>query len=371
MSSKKITKLNEYFYMTQGGDILKYKKYCIINDCKKLSSYNYSGQKENLYCNEHKLNKMVNVRKGYSFCEKHDKPYLKYCKECEKFDCLLCEQTVNKSHYFSKKHIDKVNNNVSIKIRTSIKKKFIDIIIDFHIIDKDVFYKDLYFKYKIKSLILKHRNKDKNYKINLYKYNQSVKDDLTNFWIEKFNINNMSEIDNIDKLNLKNFKHLKCFDFDDLYGKDRDVFDGTPIDQEQINIISEGDIEYDASQMKIIQNTRLLIKLSECNLFSSGTASEINKIPEIFFNKKNLVIIKNLNDNKCFLWCYIRKYLNAIDKNISRISKKDIQISKELIDEHNIDFEDVTLDEINDIENLLECNIHIFGCNKNLSAKKL
>ena len=29
------------------------------------------------------------------------------------------------------------------------------------------------------------------------------------------------------------------------------------------------------------------------------------------------------------------------------------------------------LDEINDIENLLECNIHIFGCNKNLSAKKI
>ena len=322
MSSKKIVKLNECFYMTPGGEILKYKKYCIINYCKKLSSYYHSGQKENLYCNEDKLDKMVNVRKGYLYCNKHNKPYLKYCKECEKFDCLLCEEIVNKEHYFSKKHIDKVNNNISIKIRTSIKKKFIDIIVDFHIIDKDVFYKDLYFKDKIKSLILKHRNKDKNYKINLYKYNQSVKDDLTNFWIEKFNINNMSEIDNIDKLNLKNFKYLKCFDFDDLYGRDKDVFDGTPIDKEQINIISEGDIEYDVSQMKIIQNTRLLIKLSECNLFSSGTSIEIDKIPEIFFNKNNLVIIKNLNNNKCFLWCYIRKHLNPIEKNISRINKK-------------------------------------------------
>ena len=57
----------------------------------------------------------------------------------------------------------------------------------------------------------------------------------------------MSEINIINKLNLKNFKHLKSFDFDDLYGRDRDVFDGTPIDQEQINLISEGDIEYDAS----------------------------------------------------------------------------------------------------------------------------
>ena len=321
MSNKKIMKLNEYFYMS-GEDIFKYKKYCIINECKKLASYNYSGEKQNLYCNDHKLEKMINVRKGYSYCNKHNIPYLKFCKECEKFDCLLCNETVNKSHYFTKKHIDKANNNISVKIRTSIKKKFIDIIIDFHIIDKDVFYKDLYFKDKLKSLILKHREKDKNYKINLYKYNQSLKGDLTNFWIEKFNINNMSEIDDIEKLNLKNFKHLKCFNFDDDYLDTRaqELYDGTVDDLENINIISEDNIEYDASQMKIIQNTRLLIKLSECNLFSGGSSSEFNKIPEIFFNKKNLVIIKNLNDNKCFLWCYIRNHLNPIEKNISRFN---------------------------------------------------
>ena len=123
--------------------------------------------------------------------------------------------------------------------------------------------------------------------------------------------------------------------------------------------------------MNTIQNTRLLIKMSECNIFSAGNSLEINKIPDLFFNKKNLVIIKNLNDNKCFLWAYIRKHLNPIEKNISRINKKDIEISKEIIDEHNIDFEDVTLDEINDIENLLECNIHIFGCNKKLTSKKI
>ena len=35
MSNKKNTKLNEYFYMTSEGEIFKYKKYCIINDCKK------------------------------------------------------------------------------------------------------------------------------------------------------------------------------------------------------------------------------------------------------------------------------------------------------------------------------------------------
>ena len=49
MSNKKVTKLNQYFYMTPEGEILKYKKYYIINDCKKLSSYNYSDKKEFLY----------------------------------------------------------------------------------------------------------------------------------------------------------------------------------------------------------------------------------------------------------------------------------------------------------------------------------
>ena len=369
--NNKITKLNQYFYMTPEGEILKYKKYCIINNCKKLSSYNYSDKKELLYCNDHKLDKMVNIKKGYSFCDKHNISYLKFCKECEQFNCLLCNKTVNEEHYFSKKHIDNFDKNITIKTRTSIKKKFIDIIIDFHIIDKDAFYKDLYFKDKVKSLILKHRKKDKEYKISIYKFNQSVKGDLTNFWIEKFNIDDLSEIDNIDKLNLKNFKELKCFDFDSNYldTRNQELYDGSPIDQEQIDIISDN-IE-SGNQIKIIQNTRLLIKMSECQLFSAGSLSEFNKISNIFFEKKNLIIMKNLNDNKCLLWCYIRKYLNPIEKNISRINKKDIEISKELIDEYNIDFENVSIGEIDEIENLLECNIHIFGCNKQLNGKKI
>ena len=233
-----------------------------------------------------------------------------------------------------------------------------------------MFYKDLYFKDKFKSLILKHRKKNKEYKISIYKYNQSVKGDLTNFWIEKINIDNLSEIDNIDKLNFKNFKNLKCFHFDDLFGQNQQVYDGT-VDLENINIISEGDIEYDASQMKIIQNIRLLIKMSECQIFVPGDSLEINKIPELFFKKKNLVIIKNLNDNKCLLWCFIRKNLNPIEKNISRINKKDIEISKELIDERNIDFENISISEIDNIEDLLECNIYVFGCNKKLNNKKI
>ena len=32
--------------------------------------------------------------------------------------------------------------------------------------------------------------------------------------------------------------------------------------------------------------------------------------------------MKNLNDNKCLLYCYVRKHLNCITVNPSRITKK-------------------------------------------------
>ena len=81
--------------------------------------------------------------------------------------------------------------------------------------------------------------------------------------------------------------------------------------------------------------------------------------------------MKNLNNNKCLLYSYIRKHLNQTTVNPSRISKKDIKIAEELIDEFNIDFENVSIGEIDEIENFLECNIHIFGCNETYNSKKL
>ena len=355
--------------MNSKGDILKYKKYCIINNCKRITSFNYSGEKEFLYCNEHKRENIVNVKKGYLYCDIHKISYLNFCKQCDKVYCDLCKIDTDKRHYFSKDHIDNFEKNITIKIETSIKKKFIDIIIDFHIIDKDVFHKDLYFKDRVKKLILKHRKKNKNYKISIYKYNQKVKGDLTNYWIEKYNIDHINEIDDIDKMKMKNFKNLKTTDFDDTIGFDREGYDAD--DPENINIMSTGDIYYDISQVRIIQNTRLVIKLSEYQLFCAGSSKEIDKIPEIFFKKRNLLIMKNSNDDKCLLWCFIRKFLNIVKNNPSRINKKDIQICKELMNEHDYDFENVSLDEIDNIENLLECNIHVFGCDKKLDSKKI
>ena len=113
---------------------------------------------------------------------------------------------------------------------------------------------------------MKSCKKDNNYKLSIYKYNQSVRGDLTNYWIEKFNIDNISEIDYIDKLNLKNFKNLKPIDFKEQIGFDRNTYDGDNLE----NIDIQGSIQQSGGSIKIIQNTRLVVKISECQLFSGG-----------------------------------------------------------------------------------------------------
>ena len=185
------------------------------------------------------------------------------------------------------------------------------------------------------------------------------------YWVEKYilqNINDIDNIDNIDKLKIKNNKN----DLDLINIGNSEIPNHNPEDNlEELNILSMHE-DYDSSIMTI-QNYRLIVRISECDIFSAG--NEIDKIPEIFFKKRNLLIMKN-EDNKCFLYCYIRKFKNVITNNLSRITKKDLLIAEEIIDECNMDFENVSLDELNEIENLLEVNIHIFGCNKKFNCKK-
>ena len=183
------------------------------------------------------------------------------------------------------------------------------------------------------------------------------------YWVEKYILQNINDIDNIDKLKIKNNRN----DLDLIDIGNSEIPNHNPEDNlEELNILSMHE-DYDSSIMTI-QNSRLIVKISECDIFSAG--NEIDKIPEIFSKKRNLLIMKN-NDNKCFLYCYIRKFKNIVTNNISRISKKDLVIAEEIIDERNMDFENVSLDELDEIEKLLEVNIHIFGCNKKFNSKKI
>ena len=201
--------------------------------------------------------------------------------DVDKYNCLLCNKYIPKEHYFSEEHINNFKNNISIKTRDSIKKKFVDLIFDFHIIDKNVFYKDLYFKDYFKKMVVKNCDNDKNYKITLYKFNQAlVKHNDTKYWVEKYILQNINDIDNIDKLKIKNNRNdLDLIDITDSEIPNHNAEDNL----EELNILSMHE-DYDSSIMTI-QNSRLIVKISECDIFSGG--NEIDKIPEIFFKKRN------------------------------------------------------------------------------------
>ena len=58
------------------------------------------------------------------------------------------------------------------------------------------------------------------------------------------------------------------------------------------------------------------------SMYSPLIGSTFVKLPDKLKNSKNsLINIKN-NDNKCFLWCYVR-HLNSVSKNPQRITKED------------------------------------------------
>ena len=80
---------------------------------------------------------------------------------------------------------------------------------------------------------------------------------------------------------MKNFKNLKPIDFTDQIGFERDTFDGNNIE----NIDIQSSIKQSGSSIKILQNTRFVVKISECQLFSAGNSKKIDKI---YFSKREI-----------------------------------------------------------------------------------
>ena len=150
-----------------------------------------------------------------------------------------------------------------------------------------------------------------------------IKHNDIKYWVEKYILQNINDIYNIDKLKLKNNRN----DLDLINITDSEIpYHNAEDNLEELNILSMHE-DYDSSIMTI-QNSRLIVKISECDIFSGG--NEIDKIPVLFFKKRNLLIMKNDN-NKCFLYCYIRKFKNIVTNNASRITKKNLLIAEEII----------------------------------------
>ena len=106
--------------------------------------------------------------------------------------------------------------------------------------------------------------------------------------------------------------------------------------------------------------------ITECDLLK-GSNYNFEKIPKIFYNSKVISIIKN-KDQKCFIYCYIRKFLSNVDEH-QDISLKDKQLVKTSEEELDFNFDNVEIKELSKIENLLETNIYVYTCDKNLKNR--
>ena len=106
------------------------------------------------------------------------------------------------------------------------------------------------------------------------------------------------------------------------------------------------------------------INSTGCELLK-GANYNFEKIPKIFYTSKVISVIKN-KDQKCFIYNYIRKFLNNIDKHQNRVSLKDKKIVNQLEEELDFNFDDVKIKDLSKIEDLLETNIYVYTCDKNL-----
>ena len=132
-------------------------------------------------------------------------------------------------------------------------------------------------------------------------------------------------------------------------------------DLSKVNFKESGDSIYH------INSIGCEIFITECELLK-GSNYIFENIPKIFYKSKVISIIKN-KDQKCFIYCYIRKFLNNVDKHQDRISLKDKQVVKKLEEELNFNFDNVKIKDLSKIENLLETNIYVYTCNKNLKNR--
>ena len=345
------------------------------------------------------------------------------------YKCKICSDnlSVNIDHFNSKEHIDNFNNNIKLTINKSIKEKFIDIIFKFKITNEGSFLNDLHFKKIAKQEINKNMDKNKKYKysITFYKgFSDNITNKLTdgNYTYNPINIieainNNYNDIHMFntsktvdtsheqptktrqDELIRKEKARYNRIKENELYKKNiednkvkewliknkefkeeqitdkliedskKDYFDNT---QEEIDINYREESYCDKPQTNSggtstkLYEYGVTYKLTEYTPISGG--SEFNKVPELFITKRSLIVLKN-NDNKCFLYCYIREFLNPITEKRFRITKKDKELANKIINETNLDFENVSINEIDKIEKKLQVNVNVFSCDKKYKNK--
>ena len=408
----------------------QYKNNLMENINKKFKNHDPKTILQNIFNNskDEKINKFKRIRTERKK-KRENKKKRKDEKENKIYKCKICSDnlSVNIDHFNSKEHIDNFNNNINLTIKKSIKEKFIDIIFKFKITNEGAFLNDLHFKKIAKQEINKNMDKNKKYKysITFYKgFSDNITNKLTdgNYTYNPINIieainNNYNDIHMFntsktvdtsheqqtkirqDELIKKEKARYNRIKENELYKKNiednkvkewliknkkfkeeqitdkliedskKDYFDNT---QEETDINYREESYCDKPQTNSggtstkLYEYGVTYKLTEYTPISGG--SEFNKVPKLFTTKRSLIVLKN-NDNKCFLYCYIREFLNPITKNRFRITKRDKELADKIINETNLDFENVSISEIDKIEKKLKVNVNVFSCNKNYKNK--
>ena len=288
--------------------------------------------------------------------------YLKETKQ-EFYLCRICQEIVSRSHFDSEEHIRKFNSVISIDVIKSFENSFILIKCQFFETRYNYIYTDLYFKKHIKDIILKNIDENKFYKSYITKKNMlnfNYNTELQHY-TDKFNSNNIIiDINNIENLE-KNEEYMKPYLIKSNTNDYQYDIDKMYEDLDKVNFIKSG------NSITYMHNMGCNIKISECELLS-GSQFNFEKIPKIFYDSKVINIIKN-KDQKCFIYCYIRKFINPVTKHGERVSKIDKNIANKLEEELEYNFDNVEINDLSQIENLLETNIYIYTCDKNLKNK--
>ena len=223
----------------------------------------------------------------------------------------------SRSHFDSEEHIKKFNTVCDIEIKKSFKGAFLSIKSQFYDTRYNYIYTDLYFKKHIKDILLKNINDTKYYKSYIIKKNMlnfNYNAELQHY-SDKFNGNNIiNDINNIENLE-KNDEYLKPYFIKNNTDDYQYDIDKMYEDLDKINFIKSG------NSITYIHNMGCDIKITECELLR-GSQFNFKKIPKLFYDSKVINVIKN-KDEKCFIYCYIRKFLNPVNKYSERVSLKD------------------------------------------------
>ena len=211
----------------------------------------------------------------------------------------------------------------------------------------------------MKDLVLENTDVNKFYKSYILKKNMitfNYRDDRV-FYSDKYDSDNIiNDIDKIENLEKKE-EYLKPQLIKLSMTDDYDY----NIDLDAINF------KQSKNSIKHFHHMGCDIKLMKCTLLRGGQYN-FEKIPKTFLDSKVIFVIKNEN-HKCFLYCYIRKHRNPVKKRGERVSRVDKRLAKKLEEELNYNFDNVEIKQLSKIEDLLETNVYVYSCDKNLKNK--